>query len=145
MLFNFYKKCLNFFIVIFLYICTLFLFDDLHYVVCVCYVFASTSILSLINVITGINSSASQSPVSSLSVSDFNAVDTSASSLSRSNIVDSSVNKSDIEDNLEDLQRNNHDTEHTHSNSNDSNADSDHDNQVEASKKTIGIGKILQI
>ncbi|XP_029157972.1 uncharacterized protein LOC114930376 [Nylanderia fulva] len=48
------------------------------------------------------------------------------------------MNKSDIEDNLEDLQRNNHDTEHAYSNSNDSNADSDHDNQVEASKKTIG-------
>lgn len=109
------------------------------------FMYLSTSILSLINVITGINSSASQSPVSSLSVSDFNAVDTSASSLSRSNIVDSSVNKSDIEDNLEDLQRNNHDTEHTHGNSNDSNADADHDNQVEASKKIIGIGKILQI
>lgn len=92
-----------------------------------------------------INSSASQSPVSSLSVSDFNAVDTSASSLSRSNIVDSSVNKSDIEDNLEDLQRNNHDTEHTHGNSNDSNADADHDNQVEASKKIIGIDIIKNL
>lgn len=85
--------------------------------------------------------SASQSLVSNPSVSTV----ASSSSLSYSNIADSSVSKSDLQDsNVENLQKNNYDAEHIHSSSHDSNADSDHDNQVE-SKKTTGMGNILQI
>lgn len=107
-------------------------------------IYFSTSILLLNNVIAGINSSTSESSISSSSVNDFNAVDTPASSPSYSNIVDSSGNKSDKEDNFENLQKNNHDAEDTHINCNDSNIDSN-DNQDETPRKTTGISKILQI